>query len=444
MPKNKSENPFLNIVRAQKAGHAVGAYSVCSANRFVLDAAMRQALADGAFACIESTSNQVDQFGGYTGMTPVKFVAYVKGIARAVNMPAGRFLLGGDHIGPNAWKNESAVSAMSKARDLVREYVEAGYSKIHFDASMRCADDPPGDGGPMPHEVVADRAADLCRVAEDAWKNKRPGSPPPVYVIGTEVPPPGGAAGDAEGMRISKPTDVAQTIETAKAAFVSRGLESAWERVFAVVVQPGVEFGDDSVFVYDRKKAAGLSRYIRTHANFIYEAHSTDYQSADALRNLVQDHFAVLKVGPWLTFALREALLALELIEKETLWRKRGVKLSAFRDSLERAMLRRPAHWKKYYHGDAERQKFCRMFSQSDRCRYYLPMPEVSNSISRLLANLDHKEISLALISQYLPGQCPAVRSGEIGNNPRSLIRHKIMEVTSMYALACGIGGKNA
>ena len=49
----------------------------------------------------------------------------------------------------------------------------------------------------------------------------------------------------------------------------------------------------------------------------VYEAHSTDYQTRDALRALVKDHFAILKVGPGLTFAMREALWALDAIDQE-------------------------------------------------------------------------------------------------------------------------------
>lgn len=54
---------------------------------------------------IESTSNQVDQFGGYTGMTPKEFIAYVSKLLHDYGLSAERLVLGGDHLGPNAWQH---------------------------------------------------------------------------------------------------------------------------------------------------------------------------------------------------------------------------------------------------------------------------------------------------------------------------------------------------
>lgn len=51
---------------------------------------------------------------------------------------------------------------MAKAEVLIADYVTAGFSKIHLDASMSCADDPI----PLDPHVVAERAARLCQVAE--------------------------------------------------------------------------------------------------------------------------------------------------------------------------------------------------------------------------------------------------------------------------------------
>ena len=422
---------LLDIVKAQKAGKAIGSYSVCSANRHVLEAAIKQAMIDKTLVCIEATSNQVDQFGGYTGMTPDKFVSYVQGIAHDMGMPADRVILGGDHIGPNAWKKEHAATAMSKACHLVRDYVAAGFAKIHFDASMCCADDKATDNGTLDPRIVAERAAELCRVAEETWAKNEPKGQAPVYVIGTEVPPPGGATEQLSTVNVTKVEDVEETIEMTRKAFLARNLESAWERVFAVVVQPGVEFGDDSVVEYDPAKARALSDYIQKHERLVYETHSTDYQTEHGLHCLVKDHFAVLKVGHWLTFAFREALFALESIEKEWLGNKGNVELSGLRQTLEETMLKHPDHWRKYYQGDPERLRFCRMFSYSDRCRYYWPMSQLTQSVNRLLKNLEIAPVPLTLISQYLPGQYDAIRTGAIDARPQVLIFRKIMEVTS-------------
>jgi len=433
------DNPFRDLVRRQKAGESVGLPSMCSANRFVLEAAMLQARRDDSPVLIESTSNQVDQFGGYTGMTPADFVHFVAEIADGLAFPRERLLLGGDHLGPNRWRNESAEQAMAKARDLVDSYVRAGFSKIHLDASMHCAGDPGDRSLPLADEIVAERAADLCAVAESATR-EAPAGTAPAYVIGTEVPVPGGAQEDLQAAPPTRVEDAARTIEVTRRAFLSRDLGAAWERVIAVVVQPGVEYGDHSVIEYDRDKAGALSRHIESYDGLVYEAHSTDYQTAPALRQMVADHFAVLKVGPWLTFAFREAIFALADMEREWLGARRGVTLSAAPETLERVMVARPAHWRKHYHGDEAALRYARKYSYSDRSRYYWPDPDVQAALQRLLANLDENRPPLTLVSQCMPNQYHAVRRGEISTAPVDLIRSKVMEVTGAYSCACGLG----
>ena len=433
-----SRHPLQQLIARQKAGAAVGVWSACTAHRTVLEACLQQAAADGCEACIESTCNQVDQFGGYSGMTPVQFVEYVRGICRALGFPFERVILGGDHLGPNPWRHEPATTAMPKAQDLVRAYVLAGYTKIHLDASMCCEDDRPGKHGALEEETVAVRAADLCAAAESARAEGRPTGLRPVYIIGTEVPIPGGAQ-EVE-MRLQPTTSeaVAQTVEVTRSAFRERGLADAWERVVGVVVQPGVEFSDSAVAEYRREAAAPLRAWIARQGQLVFEAHSTDYQSGKALRELVEDQFAILKVGPGLTYAYREGLFALEDIEREWLGGKRAVELSHLRACLEAEMLSHPGHWQSHYHGDDQAQALSRMFSYSDRCRYYWHAPAVQSAVNRLLDNLQNHPPPLTLVSQYLPAQYQAVRAGRLAARPLDWLRDKVEEVTALYSSACG------
>jgi D-tagatose-1,6-bisphosphate aldolase subunit GatZ/KbaZ len=76
-----------------------------------------------------------------------------------------------------------------------------------------------------------------------------------------------------------------------------------------------VEFDHTSVIDYQPSKAKELKALIPQVDHIVFEAHSTDYQQPQSYHQLVRDHFAVLKVGPQLTFALREALFALSYIE---------------------------------------------------------------------------------------------------------------------------------
>jgi D-tagatose-1,6-bisphosphate aldolase subunit GatZ/KbaZ len=123
---------------------------------------------------------------------------------------------------------------------------------------------------------------------------------------------------------------------------------------------------------------------LKSIITLVYEAHSTDYQTREALRNLVKDHFAILKVGPALTFAFREAVFALAMIEEELFVVKGTLQLSRVRERLEEAMLMQSSHWKKYYQGTSDERLFARQYSFSDRSRYYWSVPEVQRALASL------------------------------------------------------------
>jgi D-tagatose-1,6-bisphosphate aldolase subunit GatZ/KbaZ len=410
------------IVIAQKRDEAKGIVSVCSSHPWVLKAAMREIAGP---LLIEATCNQVNQFGGYTGMKPVDFVGYVRGIAKESNYPFENIILGGDHLGPSVWQNEPAESAMQKAETMVRNYVEAGFVKIHLDCSMRLADDPESA---LDVELSARRAARLARVAETFGnENLR-------YVIGTEVPIPGGSTDHEEGVSVTKVEDVRQTIEVTHDALLRHGLEAAWERVLAVVVQPGVEFGDDFVLGYRPEAARDLVRFIASKPQLVYEAHSTDYQMPQALQNLVRDHFAILKVGPALTFAFREAVFALAMMENVLFPPDERSNLISV---LDEVMVRHPEHWKKYYHGTPEQRAYKRKYSMSDRVRYYWSMPEIHLAFEHLLKNLGGKPLPLSLVSQFLPVEFARIRAGKLNNDPRVVMWDKVKGVLVDYTSAC-------
>ena len=435
------ENKILQLVSKHKSGEAIGLTSLCSANLYVIKAAILNAKKYNQILLIESTSNQVDQFGGYTGVTPLQFRKIVFDLADTLDFPIANLILGGDHLGPNRWQNEDSNSAMQKAKDQMAAYISAGYTKIHLDASMKCADDG-SEKVPLDPSVVAERSAILCKVAEETFSNSADNIEAPVYIIGTDVPPPGGAKEDHNQISITSAKEVEQTIELTKKAFEKYNLQDAWNRVVAVVVQPGVEFGDSIVFDYDRKESGELIDVIENYESIVYEAHSTDYQKKELLKEMVEDHFAFLKVGPWLTFAFREAVFALALIEKELLSTKRGIILSNLIEVIEESMIASPKYWEKYYNFSDEENRLRRMYSYSDRIRYYWTDEKVNKSLLTLIHNLKENKIPQTLISQYLPEEYYAIREGVLSENPEEIILHKISDVLDIYNFAT-IGGVN-
>ena len=417
-------NVFDGLIAAQKQGEAKGLTSICSTHPWVLKTAMQtsEVSKTSEVLLVEATCNQVNQFGGYTGMTPKDFVAYIRGIAAENEFPFENIVLGGDHLGPNVWQHEPAESAMDKSKVLIRDYGQAGFVKIHLDYSMRLADDPQGV---LNTEVVAQRAAQLAKVSEESVGAGLVPAQLPRYVIGTEVPIPGGAQEYEEGVHVTKVKDARETIEVHRKAFYELGLQSAWERVIAVVVQPGVEFGDDFVLSYQPAVAKELSHFIESQS-IVYEAHSTDFQTRAALTNLVRDHFAILKVGPGLTFAFREAVFALAMIENELIAKDQRSNIVQVLDDV---MIKHPEHWQKYYRGGGADQAFKRKYSLSDRARYYWVQPEVQKALACLMENLGKKVLPYSLSSQFV---------GETGLNAAQVIEWKINKVLNDYALACG------
>ncbi|HEU4959298.1 MAG TPA: D-tagatose-bisphosphate aldolase, class II, non-catalytic subunit [Sphingomonas sp.] len=418
-----------DLIARHKAGERVGITSVCSAHPLVIEATLRHALAhDVPLALIEATSNQVNQDGGYTGMKPADYREFVWAIADRVGFPRTRLALGGDHLGPNAWTGLPAEEAMAKAEVMVADYVAAGFGKIHLDCSMSCA----GDPVPLPERTIAERAARLCRAAEAAYAGDPADAPS--YIIGTEVPVPGGAAEDLDELALTTPQAALATIAMHRDLFAEQGLASAWDRVIATVVQPGVEFDHDKVVDYAPEKATALSAAIEPVEHIVYEAHSTDYQTPAALAALVRDDFAILKVGPGVTFALREALWALDAIERETVAADRRANLRAV--TLER-MRAEPANWAKYYHGRGASLDFQLQYSFSDRIRYYWPDAQIAAAQDRLFANLREAVPPLPLVSQYLPIAFAAHRAGRASLDPVDLVIAHIGATLDAYHGAC-------
>jgi D-tagatose-1,6-bisphosphate aldolase subunit GatZ/KbaZ len=423
-------NAMLDVVGRHKSGVPVGIHSVCSAHPLVLEAALRLAHSTGSLALIEATSNQVNQDGGYTGMRPAAFRERVLALATAVGLPHDRVVLGGDHLGPNCWQHLPSSTALHKAAVMVGEYVAAGFRKIHLDCSMSCADDARSLGD----ELIAERTAALCEVTETAWR--RAGGEPPVYIIGSEVPVPGGAHETLEELAVTTPEAAHATIEAHRRAFVQHGIEAAWSRVVGLVVQPGVEFDHHKVIDYARSKAVALSHSIEPVAGMVFEAHSTDYQTAAALEALVQDHFAILKVGPGVTFALREVIWALSDIALEL----RLMPEASLKDTMLEEMKRDPRYWRAYY-VDPERREFDLQFSLSDRIRYYWNTPVVERACTQLFEGLASRGIPMTLISQYLPVQYAAIREGRLKSDPRELLLDGVAQVLRDYVNACHRSG---
>lgn len=433
-----NKNPLKKIVTLQKEGQQIGIYSACSANEFVVRAVIEKAKEDNSFALIESTANQVDQYGGYTGMKPKDFKAFVTKIANEIGLSMEHVFLGGDHLGPLTWTHLNEEEAMENAKELIRQYVLAGFTKIHIDASMKVKSD--NQDLRLADEIIANRGAILAKVANEAYQEllkEDSNAIQPVYIVGSEVPIPGGAQGsNMQELQVTTTEDFINTVDSFKTAFKNHQIDVLWDDVIAIVVQPGVEEKDAGCVEYNREKAKHLKQAIKAYPSLVFEGHSTDYQTKIKLKEMVEDGIAVLKVGPGLTFTMREAMFSLAHIESE-IFENSDITLSYFIEKLDEEMLKNPEKWQKYYTGTPTQIKLKRKYSFSDRCRYYLPTPIMEDATAKLILNLSSlEEIPLNLLSQYMPLQYTKVREGQLNNDVHSLIIDRIKNTISEYTYA--------
>jgi D-tagatose-bisphosphate aldolase class II non-catalytic subunit len=400
------------IIACNRDGAAVAIPSVCSAHPDVLRASLMLAERLDRAVVIEATSNQVNQDGGYTGMTPAAFVGFVGRLAAETGTNADRIIFGGDHLGPQAWRRLPADQAMAHAHVMVRDYVQAGFTKIHLDCSEGCA----GEPGQLTDDVTVPRAAELAKTCRDA------GGDGLLYVVGTEVPPPGGARHDEDSdIPATRPDAAQRTLDAHLLAFAGIG------EIGGLVVQPGVEFSPMAVHHLPIDRDPGLRAAIAHVPGVCLEAHSTDYQHPEAFVRLAELGFAFQKVGPALTFAFRQAIYALDQLRMLAGWSGSMAVMGA----MEQVMCADPGNWQGHYHGaDLHLQ---RHFGLADRIRYYWPRPEAQSAVAALFADLQGRTLPEPLLWQVFDGRILDRAEGLPGDRTIALVRASVQAALSPY-----------
>lgn len=410
-----------DIIARNRAGETVAIPSVCSAHPEVLRASLAMAERLDRTVVIEATSNQVNQDGGYTGMTPAGFIGFVRGLAAETGTDPARIVFGGDHLGPQAWRKLPADRAMEKAHVMVRDYVQAGFTKIHLDCSEGCA----GEPAQLPDAVTVPRAAGLARTCRDA------GGKALLYVVGTEVPPPGGARHeDHADIPATTPAAARATLDAHIDAF--RGIGE----IGGLVVQPGVEFSPMSVHHLPLDRDPGLRQAVAHHPGVCLEAHSTDYQQPAAFIRLAELGFAFQKVGPALTFAYRQAVYALDHLRILAGWQSGD---QGLRTVMEAVMLAEPGYWQGHYHGDA--LELQRHFGLADRIRYYWPRPAAQAAVAALMDDLRGRHPPDPLLWQVFGTDVLDRAEALRGDHPTRLIHATIETALAPYFLGSGARG---
>ena len=108
-------NPIFDLVKRRREGIPAGIPSYCTANEIVIEAVLEQGKRFGDKVLVEATSNQVNQFGGYTGMKPADYRDYVYRIADRIEhlkVETALNAIGVDRIENNFTGTESTNSCM--------------------------------------------------------------------------------------------------------------------------------------------------------------------------------------------------------------------------------------------------------------------------------------------------------------------------------------------
>lgn len=354
--------------------------SFCTSNKEVLNTIIFYCKRKNLPCLIESTSNQVNQYGGYTGKTPINFYTDLKKILKKNNFNSQNLYVGGDHLGPLPWKNKNEKIAMNNSIKLINNCLDSKYTKIHVDTSIKCSNE-----NSINHSIIFERTKYIIEKSKLKKNLKKI-----FLIIGTEVP----LSGSNEKGKIKLTQEKQIILEVKKfrnllKKFYKKKLK------FGLVVEPGMRFMHYNILSPNFSKF-NEKKKISQKNNFIYEAHSTDYQPVNILKGLVKNNFKFLKVGPELTYNYSRSLFFMENIEKK--YFKNG--LSNIKKKILLTMLKDKKYWKGYYLGNKSKIKKLILNSKLDRMRYYLNKNNVVLSTTKLKKNINN--ISVDKLIKYL------------------------------------------
>ncbi|MCK7507635.1 MAG: class II D-tagatose-bisphosphate aldolase, non-catalytic subunit [Desulfobacterales bacterium] len=304
---------------------AAGMFAVCSARREVLEAAIALARDHGEPLLVEATANQVNQFGGYTGMTPRQFASSSGRHGRRHGLPAGKPAAGGRSPGavrvakragrPRPWPRQPSWPANAW---------QPVSTNCTWTPAFGCSDDPPQG---LPLEIAAERTAALCQAAETAAERLSGRRQRPLLCHRRRGPDSGRHLGEPGG----------------DPGHAGRG---TWLKFIALTEsrfqEAGLSGGVGAAARGDRPARRRVRKFQRRplrarkgpRALGLSSESAGDHDLRDSLHRLPDARVpgthgraiisSLLKAGPCLTNAFREAVFALEEIEAEHLKSRRG------------------------------------------------------------------------------------------------------------------------
>ena len=216
-------------------------------------------------------------------MTPADFRRFVEDIASARRLRPRRrscsAAIISDQIRGSIFR---PMRRWQRAEAMVAAYVEAGFTKIHLDTSMGCARRARGARRRRRRRARraprggrrSGRATRAVGAARLRHRHRGPDARRRDACLGRRS-------------RSRRPRRRWQrSLRTAR-PLPRAGIGDAFERVIALVVQPGVEFDHERVVAYEPARAKALDGVLERERSIVFEAHSTDYQPPELLQALV-------------------------------------------------------------------------------------------------------------------------------------------------------------
>ena len=110
-------NPMRTMMNRRRAGEKTGMPSYCTANKLVLETILKRCAETKQPVLIEATANQVNQYGGYTGMRPADYYRWVRTRAEELGADPDLVILAGDHLGPLTFADLPEEQAMLQTQE---------------------------------------------------------------------------------------------------------------------------------------------------------------------------------------------------------------------------------------------------------------------------------------------------------------------------------------
>lgn len=372
---------ILSVIEdLKKQGHKpMTLLGACPNSISVIKASFRAAKRNNAPIIFVATLNQVDNDGGYTGMTQKDFVKELKQEARRYNY-TGEYIVAIDHGGP--WlKDKQTIEhwtyeqAMEGVKQSFRSAVDAGYDMIHVDPTV---DRTLPKGQIIKIETVAERTIELITYIENYRKSK--GIPKISYEVGTEEVH-GGLADE---------TVFNKFLLLLKEGLAKNGCGDAWPDF--IVGKVGTDL---STTYFDPVVAKKLTSTVAKYGSYIKGHYTDDVANPEEYPIC---GMGAANVGPEFTVSEYNALEELEGLEKKLYEEGRVAILSGMMGTLEKLIVV-SGRWKKWINEDESADDFYAISPERRRwligtgARYVWQNPEAVAARISLYDNLNQNGI---------------------------------------------------